>query len=231
MKKVILLSVALLLQISATENLKAQTKTKTKKDYERIYANHDYSINISGNNTNTTYFGRLGSETMACNRYMNEKFIEHTIELVDENILLINKLNDNTLSFHLIGMSVAKRNIVKFTNITQKDDVVYFNISFRKNNIRRCAIKLPKGIENFMDIFPVVFNGTEKCSPNAEFMENISHAIFFEIFKYIKDTMVEQHKICYESSIQLGLLSIKNGMSYKSFHYEMHEECGSSGTK
>ena len=80
-------------------------------------------------------------------------------------------------------------------------------------------------------IFPVVFNGTEKCSPNAEFMENISHAIFFEIFKYIKDTMVEQHKICYESSIQLGLLSIKNGMSYKSFHYEMHEECGSSGTK
>ena len=72
---------------------------------------------------------------MACNRNLKGKIIEHTIELTDDNILLINKLDDKTLSFYLVGMSLSKRNIVKFTNIVQKEDIVYFNIFIEHNSV------------------------------------------------------------------------------------------------
>jgi hypothetical protein len=233
MKKITLLLIGLLLQMSAVESLQAQTKTKAREDYERISSGYDYSVNISNKNINTTYFGKLGTERMACDRNIGGKIINHTIELTDDNILLINKLDNKTLSFYLAGMSLAKRDIVKFANITQKENIVYFNILYRKSNIGKCTIRLPKGVKNFMDLFPIAFNTPEKtASVNAQFMETISLAIFFEIFDYVKGSLAPICKGCYGGSKDLGIFTIKEGMSFKSHHGELHEEgCSNGGIK
>lgn len=233
MKKITLLLIGLLLQISAEEGLKAQTKTKAREDYERISSGYDYSVNISNKNINTTYFGKLNTGTMACNRNLKGKIIEHTIELTDDNILLINKLDDKTLSFYLVGMSLSKRNIVKFANIVQKEDVAYFSILYRENIIGKCAIKLPKCVKNFMELFPIAFNSPDKTvDSNAQFMENVSFAIFFEIFDYIKDSVAPICKSCYGGSKDLGIFTIEKGMSFRSHHAKLHEEgCSNGGVK
>lgn len=233
MKKITLLLIGLLLQMSAVESLQAQTKTKAREDYERISSGYDYSVNISSKSINTTYFGKLNTETMACDRNIGGKIINHTIEFTDDNILLINKLDNKTLSFYLAGMSLAKRDIVKFANITQKENIVYFNILYRKSNIGKCTIRLPKGVKNFMDLFPIAFNTPEKtASVNAQFMETISLAIFFEIFDYVKGSLAPICKGCYGGSKDLGIFTIKKGMSFKSHHGELHEEgCSNGGIK
>ena len=84
-----------------------------------------------------------------------------------------------------------------------------------------------------MDLFPIAFNTPEKtASVNAQFMETISLAIFFEIFDYVKGSLAPICKSCYGGSKDLGIFTIEKGMSFKSHHAKLHEEgCSNGGIK
>lgn len=217
-----------------------QNPKSTDDLYNSFLSNHDFSINIVGNNINSTAFGRLDTNIMGVMEYKDEVLSEGMQCITDENAYSISKINSNRAEFHVENMTSDSYRFI-LDDVKQNGDTLNFSLKHNDTHLAYCTFKLPEEIGNFMDILPITLNENAKISPTiirilkaaGSFLIGVGAGLTTEALtgNNDKDEDTKAAESCYEYMHIQASMCYNAGGLFSAHHTPKHVGCSHSCNK
>lgn len=223
-KHIIAIGILLVALVASVSNVYADKNKTDKSKYQKIVDNHEYSVSIKTNNTNTVYYGQKKGKVLSCKKVIDGKSYEYTCAISDENSYYMLPLDETRCVFYVAGMPKTK--YILFENMTTKNGTLNFSISYCDKTIAYCSIKLPQGTRVFEELLPLSFDDKNSVSKELQFIKTIAICIFSEISDSINDSDKIMAALCYKNMKKNSEKGIKHSIIYYDmYHSKGHENC------